>query len=86
MSIKERPAAFIHTPAEHKVSSRQGSKKMAAIYWIDGKPYSADDVAQRINRTRQQVIYRISGIRERLRSQGKPTLLTWELVTPKDEQ
>lgn len=85
MSIKERPAAFIHTPAEHKVSSRRGSKKMAAIYWIEGKPYSVDDVAARINLSRQQTIYRISSVRARLRERNQPALLTWAVLTPKEK-
>jgi hypothetical protein len=80
---KERAPMFMLTRAEYALSSRRGAKKMAAVYWIDGQPYSLDDMATRLGRTKESAMDRANKVRAKLRKKGLPSILTWELLETK---
>lgn len=62
-----------------KRAGRSSAPLVRAVYWIDGDPYYADQVASRTGRTKNSISSHV----HRLRASGQP--LTWEALTPQPE-
>lgn len=71
-------ANLLRPSAEQRVSALRGSAKRAAVYFIEGSYYTADQVAERLGVEKSKAVTRVSRVKV------LPGPLTWAKLGVKE--
>lgn len=71
-------ANLLRPSAEQRVSTLRGSAKRAAVYFIEGSYYTADQVAERLGVEKSKAVTRVSRVK------ALPGPLTWAKLGVKE--